>query len=221
VQPSSQNRHVTLAGRVFPVSDLLPALRSREQRATAALVEALRHDAASGRPTHQALGIALEAFGPGVRLYLARIPQLDGHERESAYLDVFLRVAREIDRFDPAVAPFAAWILGLTRSAALGQYEPHRKRRRQELAHRDRCLEVGRRLRVGPDVDGERVVAAIRLLSPLKQRVLYGRAVLDRSFAELADAERRGLAAVERLYYRALREVRSNYARLQSEGGEL
>lgn len=133
----------------------------------------------------------------------------DDQERAAAYLEVFARVARDIDRFDPDRAPLRAWILGLARSAALNEYEPHRKRLRQEEARRQRDDGTPARHPVGVDVD--RVVDALGRLSPRKQRIIFARAVMETSFAEMAAAENRGEAGVQRMYNRALLEVEAIY----------
>lgn len=214
-QPASGPR-VLIDGRPVPFGELVEALRGRDPRMTGALVRQLRHDHARGYASQDALAAAIAAFGPGVSWYLRRHHRLDPDEHESAYNRTMARFALEIDRFEPRRAAVTTWLLALADNAARHELEPERKRRRQQAAADEaaRCepapSSAGRRRTGG--VAPDRALAAVLRLSPAKQRILYGRAVLERSFAELARAERRTVSAIEQTYYRALREARSAYA---------
>lgn len=202
-------------GRPVPFDELVEALQRRDPRLTGALVRQLRRDRAGSYASQEALAAAIAAFGPGVSWYLNRHHRLTPQEHESAYNRTLARFAMEIDRFEPHRAALTTWLLSLADNAARHELEPGRKRRRQQAAAGATAPSSppspGDARRPALGICADRLATAMLRLSPAKRRILYGRAVLERSFPELARTERRTVAAIEQAYYRALREVRAAY----------
>ncbi len=176
-----------------PVMRLLPGLaapppRASDEREVQRLVRAAQH---GDRGAMQALYVR---FAPGVQAYVSRfVPRQDA---EDVTQQVFAKLLTEIARYRPGSAPFSAWMLRVSRNAAIDHL-----RRNRDVA----CDEADRRGALADDAAREASTSlrvALRDLTPGQRDVLLLRHLVGLSPVEIAERLGRSVRSVHCLHHR-------------------
>ena len=134
----------------------------------------------------------------------------DEHAAEDVTQTVFSRLERKLQRYEPQVVPFAAWITRVAHNAAIDHL------RAQRLIP---CEEVRDPEAAAEDVGRERLEALREALSglPADQReVLVLRFVLGLAPGEIAERLGRSENAVHALQHRGRRRLQAELVRLEA-----
>jgi RNA polymerase sigma-70 factor (ECF subfamily) len=135
----------------------------------------------------------------------------DEHEAEDITQHLFARLVPALERYEPRVAPFSAWILRVAHNAAIDHTR----------ARRPVPYEVVRSNDVADDVTGSERFADLRLALdalPAEQRnVLVLRFLIGLSPREVATRLGRSEDAVHGLQHRGRRRLRRELQRIQDE----
>jgi RNA polymerase sigma-70 factor, ECF subfamily len=127
----------------------------------------------------------------------------DEHEAEDVTQHIFAKLITALDRYEPRVVPFSAWILRVAHNAAID----HMRARRPMP-----CEEV-RSTEIEVDVSGSERFADLRLaldaLPPEQRDVIMLRFLVGLSPREIAERLGRSEDAVHGLQHRGRRRLRS------------
>ena len=136
----------------------------------------------------------------------------DEHEAEDVTQHIFAKLLTALDRYEPRVVPFSAWILRVAHNAAID----HVRARRPVPCDDVRLPDVG------DDPTGRERFADLRLaleaLPPEQRDVLVLRFMIGLSPREVAERMGRSEDAVHSLQHRGRRRLRVEMARIRDEG---
>jgi RNA polymerase sigma-70 factor (ECF subfamily) len=123
---------------------------------------------------------------------------------DDLYQELFLRVHRARDAFDPARA-FAPWFFAIARRLWIDDRRRVHRAREVSSDHEPESPECDESVRA---VDREEVTRALRALTDEERFVLVAAKLEGRSYAELAGVLGKSRDAVKKLASRALQRVR-------------
>jgi RNA polymerase sigma-70 factor (ECF subfamily) len=170
----------------------------------------------------ESFGVLLQRHRTVVVRYLTRLVSNQGVAEELAQ-DVFLRVYRSRERYEPA-AKFSTWLYRITTNVALNYFRDSKGAQKQLSLDVEEGLEVRRQARdQGPliedwlvrDAVAERVRHAIRCLPTNQRAAVIMHKYEDMNYAEIAGVLRCSPAAVKALMFRAYETLRMRLQSLQ------
>ena len=142
-----------------------------------------------------------------MRRYIASIVH-DQHEAEDITQEVFAKLMKRIDRYEPREVPFGAWIMRVARNAALDYMRARRVLPTEEV----RIADPGR-----TELDAGRASDLRRAFEELpddQREVLVLRHVVGLSPVEIANALERTESSVHGLHHRGRRTLRDKLVEL-------
>jgi RNA polymerase sigma-70 factor, ECF subfamily len=139
----------------------------------------------------------------------------DEYEAEDITQHIFAKLMTSLERYEPRVVPFSAWILRVAHNAAID----HMRARRPVP-----CEDVGRS-DVADDVSGRERFAELRIaldtLPPEQRDVIVLRFLIGLTPREVAERMGRSENAVHGLQHRGRRSLRREMQRMQGDPAPL
>ena len=132
----------------------------------------------------------------------------DSHEAEDIVQNVFAKLMTAIRKYEQKEVPFSAWILRVSRNAALDHLRSRRAIPTEEVRVADTCQSHGNFER------SQDLRDAIGQLPEDQREVLVLRHILGFSPVEIADALGRTESSVHGLHHRGRRTLQSNLTEL-------
>jgi RNA polymerase sigma-70 factor (ECF subfamily) len=151
------------------------------------------------------------AYAPAVHATVCAVLH-DEYEAEDVTQQLFARLGKALERYEPTQVPFSAWIVRVARNAAIDQL---RSRRRLPVAE----LSVQEAVTADDDGGMHHGMALRTALGELpedQRRVVVMRHVLGLSPGEIADRLGKSETAVHGLHHRGRRRMRAGLIRLGS-----
>ena len=155
-----------------------------------------------------AVGSLYQAYsGPIYRYLLYRLGSAEIAEDLTA--EVFLKMIKALPDYRLLQAPFRAWLFQIARNQAVDQFRKMKVRDHvdlnEELAASGESLDATAERRLTSD----RLLEALKELSPSQRDVVVMRFVADMPIAEVAAAVGKSQSAVKALQFRGLQELRA------------
>ncbi len=161
-----------------------------------------------------------DAFGPRIGRYLASLLGPRADAAEDLMVQTLVEASRNIGRFDPRKATFAAWLFGIARRQA--QIERRRQRRRRSVpaAAQTSLDSVAEQSAPGDLAEAaasrieakRRVSKLVGYLSETEMEVLVLRCLHQLSVKEIGQVLGRSERAIDSLLHRAKRKARERLA---------
>jgi RNA polymerase sigma-70 factor (ECF subfamily) len=135
----------------------------------------------------------------------------DEHEAEDVTQHIFAKLLTAIDRYEPRVVPFSAWILRVAHNAAIDHMRMRRPVPCEEVRSPDLAFDSTGRERFAD------LQLALDALPPEQRDVIMLRFLVGLSPREIAERLGRSEDAVHGLQHRGRRRLRTEMARIQHE----
>jgi RNA polymerase sigma-70 factor, ECF subfamily len=146
-------------------------------------------------------------YAPDVQRYVDSVVH-DHHEAEDITQNVFAKLMKKIDRYEPREVPFAAWILRVARNAALD----HMRARRTIPTEEVRVTDSGQ---AEMSIDRGRALRhALEQLPEDQREVLVLRHIVGLSPVEIAATLDRTESSVHGLHHRGRRTLQASLVEL-------
>ncbi len=134
--------------------------------------------------------------------------------------EVFLRMVRELPRYNYTGAPFSAWLYRIASNCITDMFRRQRYDTTEELPEELPGEHVDPLDSVAHAENQAQLRQALQLLPPDYQNVLILRFVNDMSHAEVAAVMEKTEGALRVLQHRALKSLANALQTIQREGGE-